>query len=318
MNEMPDDRRLFREAADLAIRLQGDPGNPVSIDMVRAWVARSPAHQQAWARVAEIHGMAGQILNERRQESERASRNPTRRAFMIGGLIGTGALAAGSWVLPDLLIDLRADYTTETAEIRQITLADGSMVTLGPASAIGVDYSDRGRNIRLLAGMAYFEVVSDTSRPFSVLSDDVTATALGTAFDVSNDAGAVSVSVDHGRVEAHVAAGITGEELDAGDWIVFNVATHGIVSRGTRDPSQIAAWRNGMIVAERESVSALVARITRWQGGKVVVADPFLGSRVVSGVFDLRDPLRALDALVRPFGARVRRITPFVTVVSPV
>ena len=70
MNELPEDRRLFREAADLAIRLQGDPDNRVSVDTVRAWIARSPAHQQAWTRVCEIHGMTGQILTERYEPGE--------------------------------------------------------------------------------------------------------------------------------------------------------------------------------------------------------------------------------------------------------
>lgn len=318
MNELPEDRRLFREAADLAIRLQGDPENPVSIDTVRAWIARSPAHQRAWSRIAEIHGMTGRILTERYEPVDRAEGGLGRRTFMIAALAGTGALATGSFVLPDLLVGLRADHATATGEIRRIELDDGSVVTLGPASAIDIDYTAASRTVRLLAGMAYFEVASAPSRPFSVLSDAVTATALGTAYDVSNDAGIVSVSVDHGRVAAHIAGGSAGEELSAGDWIVFDPQTHGIASRGTRDISQIAAWRSGMIVAERETVSALIARVARWLPGKVVVADPALGSRLVSGVFDLSDPVRALEAIVRPFGARIRRAGPFMTVVSPV
>ena len=316
MNELPEDRRLFREAADLAIRLQGDTDNPVSIDMVRAWVARSPAHQQAWARVAEIHGMTGKILTERYDAVERPSRGLSRRTLMIGAFVGTGALAAGSLVLPDLLVGLRADHTTATAEIRRIELADGSVVTLGPASAIDVDYATAHRTVKLLAGMAYFEVAANPSRPFSVLSGEVEATALGTAYDVSNDAGIVSVSVNHGRVAARTTNGSIGEELVAGDWIVFDPENLGIASRGSREAAQIAAWRSGMIVADRETVSALVARVSRWLPGKVVIADPYLGSRLVSGVFDLGDPLRALEALVRPFGARVRTVTPFMTVIS--
>lgn len=314
MNEKPDDRRLFREAADLAIRLQDDPANPVALETVRAWVARSPAHLEAWARVAEIHDMAGRILTERREEGERASGGLPRRTLLVAGL---AAAAAGSWTLPELLTELRSDYHTATAEIRRIGLADGSTVTLGPASAIAVEFAASARTVRLLAGMAYFEVAPDAARPFSVVSGEVTATALGTAFDVSSDAERVSVSVHHGRVAAR-AGQAAGEELEAGDWIVFDPATHGIAGRGQRDTAQIAAWRNGMIVAEREAVSALVARIARWHPGKVIVADPSLGAKMVSGVFDLGDPARALEAVVRPFGARVRRVGPFVTLVSAI
>lgn len=314
-----EDRRLFREAADLAIRLQNDPANPVSIDMVRTWVARSPRHEAAWARVAAIHGMTGKILSRQRAAAEGGVAGMSRRTLVIGGLIGAGVAAAGSLTVPGALLRARADHMTSTAEIRRITLSDGSEITLGPDSAVAIDFTDARRTIGLLAGMAYFDVARDASRPFSVLSGDLTATALGTAFDVSNDAGFVSVSVDHGAVEARAADSEfrLAERLNPGDWITFDNSSH-TIARGTREASQIAAWREGMIVAERETVSAMVAKIARWQRGSVVMADPSLGSRVVSGVFDLADPLGALEAVVRPFGAKVRNITPFMTVISPV
>lgn len=320
MTEAPaEDRRLFREAADLAIRLQNDPANPVSVDMVRTWVARSPRHEAAWARVAAIHGMTGRVLTEQRAVAEGGVAGMSRRTLVIGGLIGAGVAAAGSLTVPGALLRARADYMTSTAEIRRITLSDGSEITLGPDSAVAIDFADARRTIGLLAGMAYFDVARDASRPFSVLSGDLTATALGTAFDVSNDAGFVSVSVNHGAVEARAADSALrlAERLNPGDWITFDTSSHAI-ARGTREASQIAAWREGMIVAERETVSAMVAKIARWQPGRVVMADPFLGSRVVSGVFDLADPLGALEAVVRPFGAKVRTVTPFMTIISPV
>ncbi|GEC15194.1 FecR family protein [Nitrobacter winogradskyi] len=320
MTEAPaEDRRLFREAADLAIRLQNDPANPVSIDMVRTWVARSSRHEAAWARVAAIHGMTGRVLTEQRAVAEGGVASMSRRTLVIGGLIGAGVAAAGSLTVPGALLRARADYMTSTAEIRRITLSDGSEITLGPDSAVAIDFADARRTIGLLAGMAYFDVARNAARPFSVLSGDLTATALGTAFDVSNDAGFVSVSVNHGAVEARAADSALrlAERLNPGDWITFDTSSHAI-ARGTREASQIAAWREGMIVAERETVSAMVAKISRWQPGRVVMADPFLGSRVVSGVFDLADPLGALEAVVRPFGAKVRTVTPFMTIISPV
>jgi transmembrane sensor len=317
MIEVPEERRLFREAADLAIRLQNDPVNPVSIEMVRAWVARSPKHEATWARVAEIHGMTGKILTERRKAAEGS--RLTRRSLVIGGVAGLGAIAAGAWAVPEAVLYARADHVTSTAEIRRIVLVDGSAMTLGPDSAVAIAYTNDRRDIELLAGMAYFEVVSDAARPFSVLSGPLSAKALGTAFDVSNDAGFISVSVDHGVVEAKApVSGLSvGERLNAREWITLDPSSHNL-TRGTREAFEIAAWRTGMIVAEKETVSAMVAKIARWQPGSVVVADPFLGSRVVSGVYDLRDPIRALEAVVRPFGAKVREIAPYVTVISPV
>lgn len=317
MTELSEDRLLFREAADLAIRLQNDPANPVSVKMVRAWVARSPAHAAAWARVAEIHGMTGKILTDERKAG--AKGRLSRRSLMVGGALALGAAGTGSMVLPRTILRMRADHLTATAEIRRIDLPDGSTMTLGPDSAVALAYSDVRRAVELLAGMAYFEVASDRARPFSVLSGGVTATAIGTAFDVSSDAGFVSVSVEHGAVEVRALDSELrqGETLVAGDWLTFDPSS-GHAERGVREAIQIAAWRDGMIVAERETVNAMVAKISRWIPGRVVVADPFLGSRVVSGVFDLADPVRALEAVARPFGAKVRELGPLMTVISRV
>lgn len=318
MTELPDERRLFREAADLAIRLQNDPANSVSVEMVRTWAARSSAHAEAWARVAEIHGMTGRILYDQRQA--RKGGQLSRRSLLVGGAIGLGAIGAGSMTLPRALLRMRADHITSTAEIRRIDLTDGSVMTLGPDSAVAMGYSNVRRTIELLAGMAYFEVANDTGRPFSVLSGSVTATALGTAFEVSKDAGHILVSVEHGTVETRIENSEfnrQSERLTVGKWITIDPSV-GYLARGKREAFQVAAWRDGIIVAESETVAAMVAKISRWLPGAVVIADPFLGAREVSGVFDLRDPVRALEAVVRPFDAQVRAIGPLMTVISSV
>jgi transmembrane sensor len=318
MSVVPEERRLFREAADLAIRLQNDPGNAVAIDMIRNWTARSPQHAAAWSRVAEIHGMAGKVLSDQRIAAEPRPAGLSRRTLVIGGLSGLGAVAAGSLALPRALLLARADHVTATGEVRRIVLDDGTVTTLGPDSAIALDYSPARRAVDLLAGMAYFEVARLPDRPFSARSGAVSATALGTAFDMSSDASFVSVAVGQGSVEVRrgdaPAAGAT--RLAPGDWITFDPSS--VAIRGTREEDQIGAWRSGLIVAEREAVAAVVAKIARWQAGRVVIVDPFLGSRLVSGVFDLADPRRALEAAVRPFGAKVRSIAPFMTLISPV
>ncbi len=304
--DVPRDRRLFREAADLAIRLQNDPGNMVAVETIRAWAARSPEHRAAWARVAAIHGMTGKVLG-----AERRTAGPSRRNVILGGLIGIGA---GAWFGPELILRARADYLTSTAELREIGLPDGSSIALGPDSALALDWTEQQRRVVLLQGMGFFTVAPDMSRPFSVEAGGITATALGTAFEVSHDAGYVSVSVDHGLVEAR---GIDPpEHLAAGDWLTF-APDATVASKGQREPGEMAAWRRGLLIAEGETVAALVARIARWQPGSVVIADPGLGRKVVSGVFDLREPIGALEAVVRPFGAQVRQISPLLTVISP-
>lgn len=237
---------------------------------------------------------------------------------MVGGVAALAALGAGSVVAPRLLLGARADHMTATGEIRRIELPDGSVATLGPDSAIGLEFSAQVRRVELLAGMSYFDVAKDAGRPFVVQSGEVTATALGTAFDLSSDAGVVTVGVGHGLVEARAPAASlsSGRRLGPGDSLSFD-ASSGAVDLHQMAEGQIAAWRDRTIVAERETISALVARIGRWVPGRIVIADPFVGSQRVSGIYDLQDPIRALQAVVHPAGAQVREISPLLTVVSP-
>ncbi|QKC95905.1 FecR family protein [Mesorhizobium sp. NZP2298] len=318
IEDISDDDRLFEEAADLVIRLQNEPANPVARELIQNWRARGPAHEAAWAEVAEIHGMAGKVFEVRRKAASSVE-GVSRRKVILTGLAGLAALGSGALYGPDLLIRLKADQITSTAELRRVTLSDGSVVTLGPNSAMRSALTPDLRRVELLAGMAFFEVAADAARPFQVQMETLTSTALGTAFDVSRDAGLLTVSVAHGLVEVAMPASPLArtQRLSGGEWLALDDSTLA-VERGTRDAGQIAAWRDGLIVAERETVASVVARIARWQAGRVVIADSGLGAGRISGVFDLGNPLAALEAVVQPHNGKVRRISPWLTVISSI
>lgn len=314
----PEEDRLFDEAVDLLIRIQTDPDNPVPLEMAKRWLARGPAQERIWIEALEIHGMANKVLVDRRRAARKAAYTVSRRTLMIGGLLSAAGLAAGTIVGPQLVLQARADELTGTGEVRRIALADGSIVTLGPDSAFKHVFSPEHRHIELLQGMAFFEVAPDAARPFRVLAAGLRATALGTAFDVSHDADCLSVSVEHGLVAVDVPSNLdpSTPELAEGEWLTYRTGT-GAISTGTRDRKQVASWREGLIVVERETVAAVVARISRWTKGEVMITSSVLAGRLVSGVYDLGEPALALEAVVQPHGGRVRQITPFLTVISP-
>lgn len=310
--------KLFEEALGLIIRFQENPKNPIANELIARWRARGPDHEAAWAEVAEIHGMAGKIVDDQ-QRAERAKNAVSRRNVILGGLGGLAVAGTGALIGPDLLLRARADHITSTAELRRIDLADGSVVVLGPDSAIETQLTPAMHAVELLSGMAFFEVFPDSARPFRVTVDEMTITVLGTAFDIGRDADALTVSVKHGVVEAAMPASqlSQGARLSMGDWLTLDRRTlH--VERGTRETSMIAAWREGMLVAERETVASVVARIARWQPGRVVIADPRVGKLRISGVFDLRNPLAALEAVVHLHGGAVRQVSPWLTIISPI
>lgn len=303
MDHDSDNRRLFREAADLAIRLQDDPANPELIRQVRDWIACGPDHRTAWSQVAAIHGMTGKLL------AEQQGAGVNRRQLVLGGLAGLGLAAAAAAQGPRLWLRAQADYLTERAATRQIALADGSAMLLGPDSAVAVHMGTTTREVELLRGMAFFEIAAKTPRDFAVRAGSSLIEGQDTGFDVSLDADALSVAVRRGAVR------VNDGTLAAGDWLTLRPGS-APATRGHRDPAQVAVWRQGMLVAEEEAVAVVVSRIARWHRSRVMIADSDLGQRVVSGVFDLGDPAAALQAAVQPFGGRVRDMGPFLTVIT--
>src|SRR5690606_8688733 len=135
----------------------------------------------------------------------------------------------------------------DKGEIRRIGLSDGSVAVLGPESALALDYTPRRRGISLLRGMSHFEVADDPARPLEVETGHLAALALGTAFDMSVDAGLVSISVEHGEVATRSRGNGAWADarLGAGDWIALDPSTRRSF-RGSREVSQIAAWRRAL------------------------------------------------------------------------
>lgn len=320
MNEkLPDEERLWEEALDLIIRLHDDPENPVANELISIWRARSPSHEAVWQEAAEIYGMTGQLLLDRKRLAQGHEQKLSRRRLLVAGTVGLGGAVAASISGPGLMLQAEADFLTAKAEITRIPLEDGSTATLGPESAIKLDFTEGARRIELLSGMAFFEVAPNEARPFSVSSGQLTAIALGTAFDVAAESGYITVAVNHGVIEVRAPESplAQGERLGAGRWIALDRVQQA-VHRGVRDPAQIAAWRDNLLVVDREPISAVVARIGRWQPGSVIIADPDLGERQVSGIFDLSQPLHALEAVVHPYAGRVRQLSPWITVLSKI
>lgn len=237
-----------------------------------------------------------------------------RPAIYAAAVLATVCLAVV--IQPSFNIWFSADWSTGKAETRNVLLDDGSLVHLGADSALQIDFDEGFRQVKLLSGEAYFEVEPDKNRPFQVVAGNVDATVLGTAFDVKIMSEAVAVAVNHGRVavDSSAANQQVGSPLEAGDWV--RIESNGQVARGNDMPELVGSWRSGMLAVKDQTISDVVDEIRRQYKGKIVLASDDLGNRRVTGVYDLNKPMDALTALVQVHGARIRQISPWLTVVS--
>lgn len=316
-----EDDRTGTEAAYWLLALEEEPDNAGLCARFEAWLAASPANRAAWQETTEIHGLIGSPdyaahrAHRSRREARKAVRAPLTVHSPLGRRVGLAlaAMAAAACIAlfaPGVVLHLQADHATATAEVRSLTLGDGSTVALAPDSAIEI-VPGAGRTVRLLKGEALFKVTRDPARPFRVLAQGVETTVLGTEFDVRLQEDGAVVAVREGVVRVDRAT--VSERLEAGDWV--SVATAGVVDRGTLPVKEIAAWQSGRIIARDRSIDEIVDEIGRSFGGAIVVSQPSFGRRRVTGVYNLDDPETALRAAVSVHGGTVRRLSPWLLIV---
>lgn len=209
-----------------------------------------------------------------------------------GWAIGTAGAVAAAMVLffllnpntPDfkpLSAPIIATYESDIGEVKSLLLADGSEVTLGPRAAIETQFSEDKRIVRLTTGAAFFEVASDKDRPFTVQAGDLTATVLGTKFDVRSNAGTYRVGVAEGKVEVgypltisgNTLGMVTAQQLTAGQQIAAT-QTSGLERIVPIDPQDVAPWRSNRLIYNRVSIAELAADLNRYSSTPIVLEGP--------------------------------------------
>ncbi len=339
MAETPEAARsqAFREATGWFILLQENPADGDTRHKIEAWRSSSALNDEAWRateHTAEIAtamtpAHAGEwgpdVLRRRSDATADVSsdgmrrvqqRRPWRRVvgFSVVGLALAACLAV--FAVPSVLLRMQADQITEVAEQRVLNLQDGSRITLAPSSAVAIEIRCNERRVRLLEGQAFFEVRHEPARPFRVEARDVETLVLGTRFDVRLDARAVTIAVQDGVVQ--VAAGSEGrrgaERLVAGESV--RVIGNGSFQRSSEPTWSMAAWRQGQLISHDRPLSEAVDMLRRYYDGSIIVADDALGALPVTGVYNLADPEEALRGIVQTHGGKVRRITPWLLVVT--
>lgn len=309
---------LRGEAADWLMRLQASPGDAAVRADLEAWLAASDAHRRAWESVERVWRVSGGLPAADAPSAGnvvelRRARRP-RRVLAIAA----AALAAcvALYFAPIMKLRLQADHMTSVAELREVALDDGSVVHLDAGSAIAVHYGASRREVALLAGRAFFEVAPARERPFVVAAADVTVTVTGTAFDVRSAGDEVTVAVQSGTVEVGLDGGAQlAGVLTRGERLSVNRANRQ-ATRSEIVPEDVAAWRERRLVVDGASLAEVVEELGRHHAGVIMLRDRSLAARRITGVFDLRRPVEALNAIARTQHGSVTEITPYLLVVS--
>jgi transmembrane sensor len=272
------------------------------------WLQADPAHAEAYAQAQvlwelsespartladeDAFALQGYLnaMNQSRRHSKRRWSGALAMAACLLLMIGLGA----GWQPARWIDDLGADYVSAPGEIRTVTLADQSQVTLDADSAISVDFSRGERHVQLRRGAGFFSV-THTGDPFVVDAEQGQAKVLGTQFEVRLQPQGAQVTVLSGRVGVTAKKYAEPQILTAGQQLAYGDGAaeklHAV------DSEAQLAWRQGWLNYYKATLAEVVQDLGRYYPGRIVLLNDELAARRISGSFPSKDPQAVLSSL---------------------
>ncbi len=314
---MPTGRTLTiaeREATGWIVRIKAHDVTEREREEFQAWHDASPENAAAYAKLERTWGAVQSLQHLKGRaaanDTAPARKTWTRPAFAIAAsaLLAVGGLY---WFTrtPEPAGQL---YATAPAEIRSITLADGSTITLSGAGEASVSLTDTGRRVGLTSGYALFDVVHDESRPFVVTTPQGDIRVLGTQFVVRIAGDEVRTTVLRGSVSGTAQRpGLFNNRSDA---VTARVNEEIVLSEGNAELIPISAealprrlaWRDNMLAFDGETLNEAIAQVSQQTGWQFELADPALGNQRVGGYVHA-DPEAFIELLSTSLDLEARR-----------
>ncbi|MEM9617504.1 MAG: FecR domain-containing protein [Pseudomonadota bacterium] len=294
---MKNQEEIDREAGEWLAIVNSDGAGDEELSAFERWRASDARCDAAFSRLEMMFNEIGDLadleyLIDAPVRAQRADASPgileQLKGWLARPLIPISAVAAGIAVMVMVanLSDAPMEpqrYATSTAETRDITLADGSVVTLGARSAAEVTYEDDRRRVALLNGQAFFDVARDPERPFVIAAGGADIKVIGTSFDVTLIRNETRVGVVEGvvSVSAHDAA---AARLTAGQ--ALTVTDNGVIGEvRLADLETLTAWRDGRLVYKNAPLGDVIAGINRYAARPVALSPDVDDALTITGAF---------------------------------
>ena len=303
-------QRVAEQAAEWLVRLDASECSAAELQAFERWRSADPMHAVAYRQAQATWRDSNAVIRNSMalgDAARRALREPPERSVAHRWWLAAGA----HWPFMSAQPPAGTRYATTVGEQRDVTLDDGSKLTLDTQTVLVERYSPRVRQIDLLQGRAQFQVHGNPSRPFVVHAGDGTVTAVGTRFQV-RVAGTGATDVTLLKGEVRVAARQTdGTEravsLQAGQ--ALRIAADGVLGDvQAADLRAAKGWTEGELYVDNWRLQDFITELNRYSNVQFRIDDPALRDVRISGVFQTRNRDRLERLLAQGWSIRSRQV----------
>ncbi len=303
-----------REALEWVQVLHSDDMSDTQMEAYVAWMEANPRNAEAFRALDEVWVASGDASDAIHARFGPEARDATGASLFTGKLRAAlqpawtpqfaGAVAAIcviavlalQWPQP---APQSQRFATAIGDLLDVSLADGSVVTLNTGSEIVVAFSEDKRVVSLERGGALFDVMPDAERPFQVRMNGGAVEVLGTVFDVLRDPDGFSVTVLEGRVSVSAE----GEDPDL-KAVVLNpnqrvevITKLASLTSFTIDADMATAWHRGQLIYRDAVVADVMTDLNRYSTVPLSIENAGIEQSNFTGVLTIDAPNIMMERL---------------------
>jgi len=308
---------LARDARSWVTLLQSGEATERDAHRLAEWRQASSDHDLAFARAARAHGLARAAIAALRSQDEAGSLRRDRAAISRRWLVGGGMAAAASVVLAvsvrngALISAPTQNVETGKGERRTLALGKGLSVELNTLTRVSLREDLGHGGFELLRGEAMVTVGQEAG-VIQVVAGDARILAGEARLGLRNLHGDLSVACMDGRARVLLA----GREavLTAGETVAWSAKALGQVARLPKTAAE--GWWRGVLVFDNARLGDVIDELNRYREGRIVVANPAIASRRISGAFYIEQLDQVVEQLRLAYGVRILRMPGGVVMVT--
>ncbi|RCX04714.1 FecR domain-containing protein [Marinomonas foliarum] len=300
-------KQSLEKAAEWLIRSQEAPLSTEEQAQLEQWQADSADNRHAWSRAQKLMGhmnilpkeMAAVVLNRPEDENRR---------FAIGKLVLL--LAAGPTVWGSFkTIEAQqwtADYRTAKGEVQEVTLPDGSLVTLNTATAFDMAFDHSARLLTLREGEIQLQINQIDSAQFGPLriqTQEALLSPQGSQLTVRQCEKMTQLTAINGDIHAAPRLIETTNDAIIQSGYQAQLSSYALLSTQLIKP-ETNAWIDRMLAADKVPLKAFAQEVSRYRQGYLRVS-PDIENVMISGSFPTSNTDTILKMLTQTYPIKV-------------
>jgi transmembrane sensor len=295
--------QLSEEAAHWFARMRSEDAERYRPEF-EAWLARGAVHRAAYNRIGEVFSAAKVLKGDGDATGTTFPRHSRLSWPILSAVLALslGAAVFGGWRALDGSETSRLGAEAPTAKVgfmsadagvSRFRRSDGSGVILDVDSRLSPEIGGDESIERLDRGRARL-LVADRSTPRSVLAGPAEVISSGGTFDLwLREDGSLDAQVLSGSLMLRPAV-VRGFISARQEGLLLTVGQHARMARSgeiRREDDPVGTdWPRGVLEFRGTPLAEMVEEINRYAPVRIVLGDPTLGARRISGRFRVDEP----------------------------